>query len=94
MSHTRSVRPLTVSYPADVWAYSDGMTDPLDPLRLAVMVMAEGMTPLREMIEGEYSYFIRQGYTVEQARALSAAMFVGVFGAAIRRSATLPGDED
>lgn len=76
------------------WAYSAGMEDNLDPVRLAVMAMAENFIPLHEMIEGEYSYFVRQGFTLEQARALAAAEFVGVFGAAIRRSATLPEDDE
>lgn len=67
--------------------------DELDGMRLAAMGLAESMTPLHEMIEGEVAYFIRQGHTIEQARAIAAAEFVGFIGAAIQRSATRPEDE-
>lgn len=65
----------------------------MDAIRLAVMAMAENFIPLHEMIEGEVAYFVRVGHTYEQARAMAAAEFVGTFGAAIYRTATLPTDE-
>lgn len=92
MRAVRVLRPLSVWYVIFPWAYSGGMAD-LDGVRLAVMAMAENMIPLHEMIAGEVAYFQRQGFTTEQAHALAAAEFVGVFGAAIRREASYPDDE-
>lgn len=69
------------------------MTDRLDGVRLTVMALAENYVPLHEMLDGEVAHFVRQGFTLEQARAITAAEFVGTFGASIGMTATRPEDE-
>lgn len=61
-----------------------------DVMRLVLMQMAEDIKPIREFLMGEVSYFERQGFTKEQARALAAAEFTSVFGTRILPTATAP----
>lgn len=62
-------------------------------MRLALMEIAEQLVPLHELAAGEVAYFVRQGFTIEQAHAMVAAEFITVFGANIEAGATRPDDE-
>ena len=78
------------------------MTDrprfPSEPLQPATAVMAHQMaralmeigeacvTPLHEWLTGERQYLLSQGYTDAEARAMSAAILVTVFGSVINRT--------
>jgi hypothetical protein len=66
------------------------MTDPIQPVRLIAMSIAESFRPFHEMLDGEVAHFRRQGFTDEQAHALAAAEFVATLGAAIGNRGTLP----
>jgi hypothetical protein len=61
-------------------------------LRISLMAVAEQLRPIHEFVAGELAYFIRQGFTLEQAHAMAAAEFTSVFGLRIANSAT--GAED
>lgn len=65
------------------------MTDD-DAMRLMLIEMSDNIKPIREFLMGEVTYFERQGFTVEQSRALAAAEFTSIFGVRIRQSATDP----
>lgn len=54
-------------------------------MRLALLEIAEGVKPMHEWLAGQVAYFLAQGYTPAEARAMSAAEFVAVFGQAIPR---------
>lgn len=67
--------------------------DELDPVRLTVMAIAESFAPLHDLVDGEVAHFLRQGFTIEQARAMTAAEFTNAFGQKIYSAATRPEDE-
>ena len=54
-------------------------------LRVALMQLNEQVKPMHEWLEGQLMYFLSQGYTRQEALAMSAAQFVTVFGSAISR---------
>jgi len=64
-----------------------------DAMRLALMTLSESAAPIREFVLGEVAYYERQGFTVEQARAMAAAEFTSIFGLRILNAATVPDDE-
>jgi formylglycine-generating enzyme required for sulfatase activity len=61
-----------------------------DAMRLAMMGITEMAEPWHEWVLGEVAYFVRQGFTYEQARAMAAAEFVSIAGARIELGATRP----
>lgn len=71
------------------------MADPeegRDRLRLAMMGIGEMIEPWHEWLAGEFAYYVRQGYTHEQARAMAASVFTTVVGSRIEPTATRPDD--
>jgi hypothetical protein len=64
-----------------------------DALRLAMMGITEMVEPWHEWAVGEVAYYVRQGFTYEQARAMAAAEFVTLLGSRIESGATRPDDE-
>jgi hypothetical protein len=65
----------------------------MDPVRLAMMQIAESLAPIHELVDGEVAHFLRQGFTIEQAHALAAVEVVNAFGMKIYGAATRPEDE-
>lgn len=57
------------------------------------MVMSDLTRPMKEWLAGELAYFLGQGYTVEQARAMAACEFTTAFGLRIENGATTEDDE-
>jgi hypothetical protein len=76
--------------------YAVAMTQPedasMDDLRLSLMAFAENLAPVRELIHGEVAYFVRQGFTQEQARAIAATEFITLFGQRIENASSRPDD--
>lgn len=72
------------------WTEPQSNQEPTDPARLAMMGVAEQFAPIHELVLGEVAYFVRQGFTYEQARAMAAAEFTSTFGARIEGAATRP----
>lgn len=74
------------------------MADEIDPgceaadrVRLVMMDMGETLiAPWREWLAGAVAYFIGEGFTEEQARAMAASEYVTVLGQRIEGSATRP----
>ncbi|GAA0528659.1 hypothetical protein GCM10010172_06570 [Paractinoplanes ferrugineus] len=60
-------------------------TDATDALRQALLELNEQVKPMHEWLAGQRSYFLAQGYTDDEARAMSAAEFVTMFGTPINR---------
>jgi len=59
----------------------------VDDIRLMLMNFDETVAqPLREWAAGQRTYFRQQGYTDDESRAMSAALFVTVFGSNIHRT--------
>lgn len=52
-------------------------------MRGALLMLNEQVQPIHEWLAGQRQYFRDQGYTEPEARAMSAAEFVTVFGTAI-----------
>lgn len=65
-----------------------------NPMRLALMAIADMFEPMHELVLGEVAHFQRQGFTIEQAHAMAAAEFVNAFGQRIEHGATMPGDDE
>lgn len=59
--------------------------DPHDAMRQVLLNLNAQVTPLREWLTGQRAYFLQQGYTDDEARAMAAALFVSVFGVNIAR---------
>ena len=57
-----------------------------DDLRHTMLYLNEQVSPIHEWLTGQRTYFTGQGYTDDEARAMSAALFVTVFGTHIRRT--------
>lgn len=66
----------------------------VEGLRLVMMGFVDLCAPMHDVAAGEVAYFLRQGYTDEQAHAMAAAEFTMVFGTKIYPSANRPDDED
>ena len=49
-------------------------------LRRMLLQLNEQVKPMHEWLEGQHVYFITQGYTESQSRAMAAAEFVIIFG--------------
>ena len=64
--------------------------DPAAGLAEGMMELAEQLKPIHEFIAGQVQYFLSQGFTPQEALALTAAEFVTLFGTNITR--TLPDD--
>ncbi len=57
-------------------------------MRQALLGFNEMVQPMHEWLDGQVSYFLGQGFTDAEARAMAAAEFVTVFGTAIPRTTT------
>jgi hypothetical protein len=66
---------------------------PADMVRLALMATTDLVAPLHEWLAGEFAYFVDQGYTFEQARAMAAAEFMTAMGGRIESGASRPDDD-
>ncbi len=64
-----------------------------DAVRRGLLEITDGVRPLREFVLGEVAYYERQGFTMEQSRAMAAAEFTSIFGLRIATRATLPEDD-
>jgi hypothetical protein len=53
-------------------------------LRQTLLTLNEQVKPIHEWLDGQRAYFLGQGYTADEARAMSAAEFVAIFGSQIR----------
>lgn len=62
------------------------MTASADWLRQFMMDLNDQVAPFHEWLAGQRAYFVGQGYTDDEARAMAAAEFVSVFGANITRT--------
>lgn len=60
-------------------------TDPIGDFAIALMQLAEQVKPMHEFLAGQRAYFLSLGHTPEEALALSASVFVALFGAHIPR---------
>lgn len=68
--------------------------DPLDSLRLSMMRVAESCAPMHEFALGEVAYFVREGFTLEQSRAMAAAEFTSAFGLRVENDSTRPENDE
>lgn len=57
-------------------------------LAQGMLELAAAIEPMHEFLAGQVAYFASQGYTPQEALAMSAAEFVTIFGSSIGR--TLP----
>ena len=61
----------------------------------AIMELSDTVAkPMHEWLAGERQYFLDQGYTDDEARAMAAATYVHVFGTLIHRAVGPEPDED
>ncbi|MFI7608726.1 hypothetical protein ACIBTV_26760 [Micromonospora sp. NPDC049366] len=63
-------------------------------LRLSMLLLAELVTPMHEWLAGQRAYFLGQGYTPDEARAMAAATYVAVFGQSIRGEQGKPKEQE
>lgn len=59
--------------------------DLANEMRKTLLGINDLVQPLHEWLDGEYNYLRSQGYSEQEARAMSAATYVSVFGNAIPR---------
>jgi hypothetical protein len=64
--------------------------DSATALRLIMLSVSESVAPLREWVRGEIAYYEGQGFTPREARAMTAATFMVVFGTPLRESDDKP----
>lgn len=57
---------------------------------LAMLQMRSLVAPMHDFLIGERNYFLGQGYTPDEARAMSAATYVALFGSSIRPGGEQP----
>lgn len=69
------------------------MSEMADAMRLALMDIAEKLEPVHEFVLGGVAYYVRQGFTVEQAHAIAAAEYITIFGLRIANNATIADDD-
>jgi hypothetical protein len=62
------------------------MSDVQAAMRAALLTLNDQVKPIHEWLTGQRQYFLSQGYTEPEARAMSAAEFVTVFGNSIHNS--------
>lgn len=55
-------------------------------LRSNLLALGVAVAPLHEWLAGEVNYFLGQGFTEREARAMAAATYVSVFGANMHSS--------
>lgn len=60
------------------------MSDLEGDLAAAMLTLTDQVRPMHEWLAGQRAYFLSQGYTADESRAMAAAEFVSVFGAMIR----------
>lgn len=62
-----------------------------DRIRLIIMDMTEALiTPHREWLAGSVAYFLGEGFTEQQARAMAASEYVTVLGQRIENGGDRP----
>lgn len=54
-------------------------------MRQALLGINEMVQPMHEWLDGQVSYFLGQGFTEAEVKAMAAAEFVTVFGTGITR---------
>jgi hypothetical protein len=64
------------------------MPDVRQQTRSMLMSLTEQVEPFHEWLAGQRAYFLSQGYTDAEARAMAAAEFVIIFGANITRDSS------
>ncbi len=52
----------------------------------AMLDLSDATAPMHDWLAGERAYFLSQGYTPDEARALAAATYVSIFGNQIRKT--------
>lgn len=62
-----------------------GRDDPSAALAAGMMELAEQLAPIHEFAAGEVAYFLGQGFSPQEALAMTAAEFCTVFGTMIPR---------
>lgn len=60
-------------------------TDPAADLATGMMDLAEQLKPIHEFVAGQVAYFLGQGFSPQEALAMTAAEFCTVFGSMIPR---------
>ncbi|MFI5839444.1 hypothetical protein ACIA8K_06990 [Catenuloplanes sp. NPDC051500] len=58
----------------------------VDAFRTMLLQLNGQVKPMHEWLAGQRAYFVGQGYTDDEARAMAAALFVSVFGTGITRT--------
>jgi hypothetical protein len=56
----------------------------INTTRRSLMYLSDRVEPIHEWLAGQRTYFLAQGYSSNEARAMAAALFVTVFGTSIR----------
>lgn len=67
-----------------------------DAAKFSLLLMAAGdlTGAMHSFLEGEHQYFLGQGYTEEQARAMAASVFTTFFGGKIDLPKTPDGEDN
>jgi hypothetical protein len=69
--------------PPTVSSDKPGTADAVGQVLLGFNTM---VTPIRDWLAGQRTYFTGQGYSDDEARAMAAALFVSMFGTGITRT--------